>query len=89
MLLHICTDYIWNELYYELISRLQANIDNIVYVPINVNKNFKDKDRHEQYTVIKSYLFLPEVNGNFSLPASSASSNFVNIEWLFLSSPNM
>ena len=57
MLLHICTDYIWNELYYELISRLQANIDNIVYVPINVNKNFKDKDRHEQYTVIKSYIY--------------------------------
>ena len=39
MTLHICSDYIWNNLYYELISRLKKDkINNIVYVQIFTNR---------------------------------------------------
>lgn len=58
MTLHICSDYIWNNLYYELISRLQKDkINNIVYVPICTNRKYVDKNKNEDYKVIKSSIY--------------------------------
>lgn len=58
-LLHICTDYTYTKLYYELFSRLENNekINQQVYVPASFNTKNEKKDNGEKYPVIFSKIY--------------------------------
>jgi len=57
-LLHICTDYNYTKLYFELFSRLEKDgIKNIVYVPASFNTKNEKKDNGENYPVIFSKVY--------------------------------
>ena len=57
-LLHICSDYIYTKLYYELISRLETNeIQNTVYVPAILNANYENRKENASFNVIVSNVY--------------------------------
>ncbi|MBO1121179.1 glycosyltransferase family 4 protein [Enterococcus casseliflavus] len=50
-ILHICTNYVYSDLYYELVSRLEKNCYNTVYSPINNSYDYI-KNSNENFEIV-------------------------------------